>query len=103
MVLAHSSAGSCAPTTSFSVSLKKGAPGSSSGVRSRQPGANISWVLRPSRIAVALPVIAASVSPILGSKPNSKVQVGDSNTPSAEMNSCTAMVAVMAVVLSMAC
>src|SRR4051794_2688336 len=39
------------------------------------------------------PVIAAMVSPIWGSKPNSAVHDGDSKTPSAEMNSCTAMVA----------
>ena len=46
---------------------------------------------------LAFPVIAARVSPIFGSKPNSNVQLGDSKTPSAEMNSCTAMVAVMSV------
>ena len=45
----------CEPTTSFSVSLKNGAPGSSSTVRSRHAGANISCVLRPSRIVLRLP------------------------------------------------
>ena len=44
LVLFHSSAGSCEATTSFSVSLKNVAPSSSSVVRSRQAGANISWV-----------------------------------------------------------
>ena len=53
--------------------------------------------LESSRIVLDLSVMAARVSPILGSKPNSKVQLGDSKTPSAEMNSCTAMVAVMSV------
>ena len=95
VVLAHSSAGSWAPTTNFSVSLKNGAPGSSSTVRSRHAGANISWVRRPSRIVSDCSVIAPMVSPIFGSKPNSKVQLGDSKTPSAEMNSWTAMVAMV--------
>ena len=79
-------------TTCLVVSLKKGAPGSSSAVRADQAGANISNVVRPSRIAVAGEVIAASVSPIRGSKPKSMVQDGVSKTPSREMNSCTPMV-----------
>ena len=67
--LFHSSTSSCEPTTSFSVSLKNGEPGSSSTVRSRQAGANISYVVRPSRMVLASPVIAPRVSPIFGSKP----------------------------------
>jgi hypothetical protein len=38
-------------------------------VRVDQAGANISNVVRPSRIALADPVIAPIASPILGSKP----------------------------------
>ena len=38
-------------TTYFLVSLKNGAPGSSSTVRVDQAGSNISYVWRPSRIA----------------------------------------------------
>jgi hypothetical protein len=45
-------------TTYFVVSLKKGAPGSSSTVRVDHAGANISKVLRPSRMPVADPVSA---------------------------------------------
>jgi hypothetical protein len=93
VVFAHSSAGSVPPTTNFSVSLKNGAPGSSSAVRSRQAGANISCVVRPSRIVSLAAVISARVSPIRGSKPNSIVQVGLSKTPSMEMNSWAAMMA----------
>ena len=46
------------------------------GLRVDQAGANISYVVRPSRMAVAAPVTEARVSPIAGSKPNSKVQAG---------------------------
>ena len=89
-------AGTSVPTTNFSVSLKNGAPGSSSTVRSLQAGANISNVVRPEQDRVATAsVIAPSVSPIFGSNPNSNVQLGDSKTPSREMNSCTAMVAMV--------
>jgi hypothetical protein len=38
-------------TTYFIVSLKNGAPGSSSTVRVDQAGSNISYVVRPSRMA----------------------------------------------------
>src|SRR6476660_3335745 len=93
MVFVHSSPKGCAPTTNFSVSLKNGAPGSSSTVRSRHAGANISNVRRPSRMVDDCPVIAPMVSPIFGSKPYSNVQLGASKTPSRVMNSCTAMVA----------
>jgi len=82
--LRHIDSGSCSVelTTYFGVSLKNGAPGSSSTVRVDQAGANISKVVRPSKIAVAEPVIAPMVSPIFGSKPKSAVQVGLSKTPS---------------------
>jgi hypothetical protein len=51
----------CRPPTTYSwVSLKKGAPGSSSTVLVDQAGANISYVVRPSRMAVALPVAVSS-------------------------------------------
>ena len=43
-------------TTYFWVSLKNGAPGSSSTVRVDQAGANISNVVRPSRMPEADPV-----------------------------------------------
>ena len=65
----HATFGSREPTTYLWVSLKNGAPGSSSAVRVDQAGANISNVVRPSRIALAEPVIAPIASPILGSKP----------------------------------
>src|SRR5690348_8955595 len=86
---AHVVSVSVEDTTYFSVSLKNGAPGSSSTVRVDHAGSNISNVERPRRIAFDPPVIPASVSPIFGSKPYSKVQLGFSLTPSREMNSCT--------------
>src|SRR3954449_1422692 len=76
-------------TTYFAVSLKNGAPGSSSAVRVDQAGSNISYVVRPSRIPLDRAVAAPIASPICGSKPESKVQVGASTMPSAVMNSCT--------------
>src|SRR3954469_3350046 len=76
-------------TTYFAVSLKNGAPGSSSAVRVDHAGSNISYVVRPSRIPLERPVNAAMASPIAGSKPYSNVQVGASITPSRLMNSCT--------------
>jgi len=86
--LAQSTDGVFAPTTYLVVSLKNGAPGSSSAVRPDQAGANISKVLRPNRIAEELPVMPARVSPIFGSKPYSNVKLGSSNRPSRERNSC---------------
>src|SRR5688572_25759423 len=71
------------------VSLKNGAPGSSSTVRVDHGPSNASYVLRPSRIPRLRPVTAARRSPILGSKPYSNVHVGASITPSRLMNSCT--------------
>src|SRR3954468_4769443 len=76
-------------TTYFAVSLKNGAPGSSSAVRVDHAGSNISYVVRPSRIPLERPVNAPMASPIAGSKPYSNVQVGASITPSRLMNSCT--------------
>src|SRR5690349_17599942 len=76
-------------TTYLVVSLKNGAPGSSSAVRLDQAGANISYVVRPSRIPSASPVTRPRASPIRGSNPNGNVQVGASMTPSRLMNSCT--------------
>src|SRR5205823_9100351 len=87
--LAHSTLGDLEATTYFSVSLKNGAPGSSSTVRVDHAGWNISNVLRPSRMALLSPVSAPIVSPIFGSKPNSNVHRGFSTTPSRLMNSCT--------------
>src|SRR5918992_2710490 len=78
-------------TTYFVVSLKNGAPGSSSTVRVDQAGSNISYVRRPSRMPLHLPVSAPRASPILGSKPYSNVQLGASTAPSMLMNSCTWM------------
>src|SRR3954467_16008192 len=63
-------------TTYFAVSLKNGAPGSSSAVRVDQAGSNISYVVRPNRIALQRLIDSASVSPIAGSKPKSNVHVG---------------------------
>src|SRR3954464_9876940 len=65
-------------TTYFCVSLKNGGPGSSSSVRLDQAGSNISYIVRPSRIALERSVSALIVSPIFGSKPKSNVQVGAS-------------------------
>src|SRR5262249_35212774 len=76
-------------TTYLVVSLKNGAPGSSSTVRFGHACANISKVVRPSRTPRQRPVTEASRSPIRGSKPYSRVQVGVSITPSRVMNSCT--------------
>src|SRR5215472_17139211 len=74
-------------TTYLGVSLKNGAPGSSSAVRDDHAGSNISYVRRPSRIASHAPVTAAIASPILGSNPKSNVHLGSSMMPSSEMNS----------------
>src|SRR4051812_29902106 len=79
-------------TTYLVVSLKNGAPGSSSTVRFDQPGSNISNisnVVRPSRMPEQLDVRAPMTSPMRGWKPNSAVQVGVSTTPSMLMNSWT--------------
>ena len=76
-------------TTYLVVSLKNGAPGSSSTVRVDQAGSNISYVVRPSRIPRQRSVSAPIASPISGSKPYSNVHVGASITPSRLMNSCT--------------
>src|SRR5689334_22385328 len=76
-------------TTYLVVSLKNGAPGSSSAVRLDQAGANISYVVRPSMIPSASPVTRPRASPIRGSNPNGNVQLGASMTPSRLMNSCT--------------
>src|SRR3954471_23007478 len=76
-------------TTYFVVSLKNGAPGSSSTVRVDQAGSNISYVVRPNRIPSERAATAAIASPIFGSKPYSAVHVGASITPSRLMNSCT--------------
>jgi hypothetical protein len=76
-------------TTYLVVSLKNGAPGSSSTVRWDQAGANISYVVRPSRMPSLPPVARAIAAPIRGSNPNGNVQVGASITPSRLMNSCT--------------
>src|SRR3954453_20271461 len=76
-------------TTYFVVSLKNGAPGSSSTVRVDQAGSNISYVVRPNRIPSERAATAPLPSPIFGSKPYSAVHVGASITPSRLMNSCT--------------
>src|SRR4051812_17686300 len=76
-------------TTYFVVSLKNGAPGSSSTVRVDHAGSNISYVVRPSRMPRELAVAAPMVSPMRGSKPYSNVHVGAPITPSRLMNSCT--------------
>src|SRR5438270_5462862 len=78
-----------ADTTYLVVSLKNGAPGSSSAVRCDQAGSNISYVVRPSRIACEREVSAPMTSPIRASKPTSTVHVGASTIPSTVMNSCT--------------
>src|SRR3954454_14623620 len=85
----HVAVVSVAETTYLGVSLKNGAPGSSSTVRDDHAGSNISYVLGPRRMPEQRPVIAASVSPISGSNPYSNVQVGASTTPSRVMTSCT--------------
>jgi hypothetical protein len=56
-------------TTYLRVSLKKGAPGSSSTVRTDHAGSNISYVTRPRRMPVERAVTAPIDSPIFGSKP----------------------------------
>src|SRR4051794_34936958 len=76
-------------TTYLVVSLKNGAPGSSSTVRVDHAGSNISYVVRPSRMPRQRSVTAPIASPILGSKPYSNVHRGSSITPSRLMNSCT--------------
>src|SRR5688572_16951061 len=76
-------------TTYFFVSLKNGAPGSSSTVRADHAGSNISNVVRPSRMASHVSVSRPSASPIRGWNPYSDVHVGASTTPSSDMNSCT--------------
>src|SRR3954470_20561878 len=87
--LRHVASVSVPETTYFVVSLKNGAPGSSSTVRVDHAGSNISYVVRPSRMARQRPVTAARCSPIFGSKPYSNVQDGSSMTPSRLMNSWT--------------
>src|SRR5919198_1694201 len=76
-------------TTYLVVSLKNGAPGSSSTVRVDHAGSNISKVLRPSRMPLQRPVTAPMTLSISGRKPYSNVHVGASITPSRLMNSCT--------------
>src|SRR6201999_2145749 len=78
-------------TTYLAVSLKNGAPGSSSTVRWDQAGSNIWYVVRPSRMPSLAPVTAPITSPMPGSKPKSAVQDGASITPSRVTNSCTRM------------
>ena len=56
-------------TTYFIVSLKNGAPGSSSTVRVDHAGSNISYVTRPRRIPLLRSVAAPMRSPIFGSNP----------------------------------
>ena len=56
-------------TTYFVVSLKNGAPGSSSTVRVDHAGSNISYVVRPSRMPRLRLVTAAIASPMRGSNP----------------------------------
>src|SRR4051795_4963718 len=87
--LRHVASASVPETTYLVVSLKNGAPGSSSTVRVDHAGSNISYVARPSRMPSARAVISPSRSPILGSKPNSNVHDGASITPSRLMNSWT--------------
>src|SRR3954447_13878461 len=92
-VLRHVGSVSVPDTTYLVVSLKNGAPGSSSAVRVDHAGSNISYVVRPSRMPRQRAVKAPMASPILGSKPYSNVQVGASITPSRLMNSCTLIAA----------
>ncbi len=87
--LRHVASVSVPETTYLVVSLKNGAPGSSSAVRVDHAGSNISYVVRPSRMPWQPPANAPMASPILGSKPYSNVHVGASITPSRLMNSCT--------------
>jgi hypothetical protein len=67
--LRHVASVSVPDTTYFVVSLKNGAPGSSSTVRVDQAGSNISYVMRPSRMPPERPMIAPRSSPIFGSNP----------------------------------
>src|SRR5919201_4295512 len=85
----HVASVSVPETTYFVVSLKNGAPGSSSTVRVDHAGSNISYVVRPSRMPRQRSVTAPMAAPIWGSNPYSNVHVGASMTPSRLMNSCT--------------
>src|SRR5829696_2124372 len=85
----HVASVSVPDTTYFVVSLKNGAPGSSSTVRVDHAGSNIWYVVRPSRMPTDRSVRAPIASPIRGSKPYSAVHVGASITPSRLMNSWT--------------
>src|ERR1700751_2138750 len=76
-------------TTYLGDSFMNGAPGSCSAVRPDHAGANSSNVCRPNRIALDGPMMPPMASPIFGSNPYSIVHLGDSNTPSRLMNSCT--------------
>ena len=87
--LRHDAVSRVPDTTYFGVSLKNGAPGSSSAVLDDHAGSNISYVVRPSRIPSQCAVTAPIASPIRGSKPYSNVHVGASITPSTLVNSCT--------------
>src|SRR5215211_1856313 len=85
----HSSAESrVEETTYFGVSLKNGAPGSSSAVRVDQAGQNISQVRRPSRMASLADVKAPIARPMPSVNPYGAVQRGSSNTPSTLTNFC---------------
>src|SRR5437763_3108461 len=61
--LRHVAAVIVAETTYFVVSLKNGAPGSSSAVRADHAGSNISYVVRPRRMPFDLFVSTAIASP----------------------------------------
>ena len=67
--LRHVASVSVPETTYFGVSLKNGAPGSSSTVRADHAGSNISYVMRPSRMPPDRAVAAPMASPIFGSNP----------------------------------
>src|SRR3712207_3628140 len=85
----HVGSPSVEETTYFVVSLKNGAPGSSSTVRVDHAGSNIWYVVRPSRMPWQRSVTAPITSSIPGAKPKSAVHLGSSITPSRLMNSCT--------------
>src|SRR4030088_475294 len=80
--LFHSALCSVEETTYFGDSLKNGAPGSSSAVRTDHAGANISNVRRPRSSALHAPITDPIVSPIFGSNPYAIVHLGSSTTPS---------------------